>query len=262
MSGVLELSDLTVVRGGNTILDSVTWSVRPSERWVILGPNGAGKTTLLQVASATIHPSSGKAKILGEKLGKVDVFELRPRVGFASTALGRRIPPNEPVLDAVMTAAYSVTGRWHEQYDDIDLRRAHRVLQEWKLDHLEGRLFGTLSDGEQKRVQIARSVMTDPELLLLDEPAASLDLGSREELLQLLGAYAASPESPAMVMVTHHVEEIPPGFTHAMLLADGKVAAAGPIAEIITGKQLSKVFGLKLLVSTSENGRYAARAAG
>jgi iron complex transport system ATP-binding protein len=262
MSGVLELSDLTVVRGGNTILDSVTWSVQPSERWVILGPNGAGKTTLLQVASATIHPSSGKAKILGEKLGKVDVFELRPRVGFASTALGRRIPPNEAVLDAVMTAAYSVTGRWHEQYDDIDLRRAQRVLQEWKLDHLEGRLFGTLSDGEQKRVQIARSVMTDPELLLLDEPAASLDLGSREELLQLLGAYATSPESPAMVMVTHHVEEIPPGFTHAMLLAGGKVAAAGPIAEIITGKQLSKVFGLKLLVSTSENGRYAARAAG
>ena len=262
MSGVLELSDLTVVRGGNAILDAVTWSVQPSERWVVLGPNGAGKTTLLQVASATIHPTSGKAKILGEKLGKVDVFELRPRVGFASTALGRRIPPNEAVLDAVMTAAYSVTGRWNEQYDDIDLRRAQRVLQEWKLDHLEGRLFGTLSDGEQKRVQIARAVMTDPELLLLDEPAASLDLGSREELLQLLGAYAASPDSPAMVVVTHHVEEIPPGFTHALLLANGKVAASGPIAEIITGEQLSEVFGLELLVSTSENGRYAARAAG
>ncbi len=260
MSGVLELSDLTVVRGGNNILDSVTWSVQPSERWVILGPNGAGKTTLLQVASATIHPSSGQATILGQKLGAVDVFELRPRVGFASTALGRRIPANEAVLDAVMTAAYSVTGRWNEQYDDIDLRRAQRVLGEWKLEHLEGRLFGTLSDGEQKRVQIARSVMTDPELLLLDEPAASLDLGSREELLQLLGAYAASPASPAMVMVTHHVEEIPPGFTHALLLADGKVAAAGPIAEIITGERLSEVFGLELLVSTSENGRYAARA--
>jgi iron complex transport system ATP-binding protein len=262
MSGVLELSDLTVVRGGNNILDSVTWSVQPSERWVILGPNGAGKTTLLQIASATIHPSSGTAAILGETLGKVDVFELRPRVGFASTALGRRIPANEAVLDAVMTAAYSVTGRWNEQYEDVDQRRAQRVLQEWKLDHLEGRLFGTLSDGEQKRVQIARAVMTDPELLLLDEPAASLDLGAREELLQLLGAYAASSSSPAMVMVTHHVEEIPPGFTHALLLADGKVAAAGPIAEIITGERLSEVFGLELVVSTSENGRYAARAAG
>lgn len=262
MSAALELSDLTVVRGGNNILDSVTWSVQPSERWVVLGPNGAGKTTLLQIASATIHPSSGSATILGAKLGSVDVFELRPRVGFASTALGRRIPANEAVLDAVMTAAYSVTGRWNEQYDDVDQRRAQRVLQEWKLDHLDGRLFGTLSDGEQKRVQIARAVMTDPELLLLDEPAASLDLGSREELLQLLGAYAASASSPAMVMVTHHVEEIPHGFTHALLLANGKVAGAGPIAEIITGERLSEVFGLELVVSTSENGRYAARAAG
>ena len=262
MSVALELTDLTVVRDGNNILDSVSWKVRSEERWVILGPNGAGKTTLLQIASATMFPSSGKAKILGEKLGKVDVFELRPRIGFASTALGRRIPAAETVLDAVMTAAYSVTGRWNEEYDDIDVRRARRVLREWRLGHLEGRLFGTLSDGEQKRVQIARAVMTDPELLLLDEPAASLDLGAREELLQLLGAYAASPESPAMVMVTHHVEEIPPGFTHALLLADGAVRAAGPIAEIITGELLTDVFGLELIVSSSENGRYSARAAG
>ena len=262
MSAALELTDLTVVRDGNNILDSVSWKVRSEERWVILGPNGAGKTTVLQIASATMFPSSGKAKILGEKLGKVDVFELRPRIGFASTALGRRIPAAETVLDAVMTAAYSVTGRWNEEYDDIDVRRARRVLREWRLGHLEGRLFGTLSDGEQKRVQIARAVMTDPELLLLDEPAASLDLGAREELLQLLGAYAASPESPAMVMVTHHVEEIPPGFTHALLLADGAVRAAGPIAEIITGELLTDVFGLELIVSSSENGRYSARAAG
>ncbi len=262
MSGALELSDLTVVRDGKNILDSVSWKVSSEQRWVILGPNGAGKTTLLQIASATMFPSSGKAKILGERLGKVDVFELRPRIGFASTALGRRIPATETVLDAVMTAAYSVTGRWNEEYDDIDVRRARRVLAEWKLGHLEGRLFGTLSDGEQKRVQIARAVMTDPELLLLDEPAASLDLGAREELLQLLGAYASSPESPAMVMVTHHVEEIPPGFTHALLLADGAVQAEGPIAEVITGELLSDVFGLELLVSSSENGRYSARAAG
>jgi iron complex transport system ATP-binding protein len=261
MPAVLDLQDLSVVRDGTTILDGVTWEVRPEQRWVVLGPNGAGKTTLLQVVSANTHPSSGKAKILGEKLGKVDVFDLRPRIGFASTALARRIPADETVLDVVMTAAYSVTGRWNEQYDEVDERRARRVLAEWRLDHLERRRFGTLSDGEQKRVQIARAVMTDPELLLLDEPAASLDLGAREELLQLLGAYATSDESPAMIMVTHHVEEIPPGFSHALLLADGRVQAAGPIAEVITAERLSETFGLDLVVATSEDGRYSARAA-
>jgi iron complex transport system ATP-binding protein len=261
MVAVLELSGISVVRDRNRILDSLDWTVEADERWVVLGPNGAGKTTLLQVASATIHPSSGTAKLLGQPMGKIDVFEVRPRIGFASTALARRIPANETVVDVVMTAAYSVTGRWNEKYEDVDVRRAHRVLGEWKLDDLEGRMFGTLSDGEQKRVQIARSVMTDPELLLLDEPAASLDLGAREELLQLLGSFASSNESPAMVMVTHHVEEIPPGFTHAMLLAGGEVQASGPIAEVITGANLSETFGLELVVSTSENGRYAARAA-
>jgi len=260
MPAVLDLQDLSVVRDGTAILDHVSWEVRPEERWVVLGPNGAGKTTMLQVVSANVHPSSGTATILGEELGRVDVFELRPRIGFASTALARRIPAEEVVLDVVMTAAYSVTGRWNEQYEEVDERRAHRVLAEWKLDHLAGRRFGTLSDGEQKRVQIARSVMTDPELLLLDEPAASLDLGAREELLQLLGAYATSPESPAMIMVTHHVEEIPPGFTHALLLADGQVRAAGPIAEVITEGRLSETFGLDLVVATSEDGRFSARA--
>jgi len=260
MPPVLDLQHLSVVRDGTTILDDVSWRVEPDQRWVVLGPNGAGKTTMLQVVSANVHPSSGEAVILGETLGKVDVFDLRPRIGFASTALARRIPANEAVLDVVMTAAYSVTGRWNEQYEEVDERRARRVLAEWRLDHLEGRLFGTLSDGEQKRVQIARAVMTDPELLLLDEPAASLDLGAREELLQLLGAYATSPQSPAMVMVTHHVEEIPPGFSHALLLSGGRIQAAGPIAEVITAERLSETFGLDLVVATSEDGRFSARA--
>jgi len=262
MAPVLQLSDLSVVRGGNRILDSLSWTVDSDQRWVILGPNGAGKTTLLQVASAQMHPSSGTAEILGARLGKVDVFELRPRIGFASTAMARRVPANEAVLDVVMTAAYSVTGRWNEEYEAVDDDRARLVLAEWRLDHLADRLFGTLSDGEQKRVQIARAVMTDPELLLLDEPAASLDLGAREELLQLLGAYAASPDAPAIVMVTHHVEEIPPGFTHALVLVGGGIHAAGPINEVITGEQLTGAFGLPLVVSTSEDGRFAARSQG
>jgi iron complex transport system ATP-binding protein len=248
-----------VTRGGTTILNGVTWSVDSADRWVVLGPNGAGKTTLLQLAAALMHPSRGSVEVLGHPLGRTDVFELRPRVGFASTAMAKRIPPSEAVLDVVLTAAYSVTGRWNEQYEDIDVRRANRVLAEWRLDHLTDRRFGDLSDGEQKRVQIARAVMTDPELLLLDEPAASLDLGAREELLQLLGGYASAPSAPGMVMVTHHVEEIPIGFTHALLLKQGRVVAAGTIEETITSERISETFGLPVEI-TERDGRFAARA--
>ena len=260
MSSVLELTDVSVVRDGKPILKSVSWSVDSAERWAILGPNGAGKTTLLRIASASLHPSSGTAVVLGEQLGRVDLTELWPRIGFASTALAKRVPADETVLDVVLTAAYSVTGRWNEQYDDVDVRRATRVLAEWKLDGLEERRFGTLSDGEQKRVQIARSIMTDPEMLLLDEPAASLDLGAREELITLLSGYASAPTAPAIVMVTHHVEEIPPGFTHAMLLKNGSITAAGPIDEVLNPANLSLTFGLELSIEKT-NGRYVARAA-
>lgn len=259
MANVLQLTDVSVVRDGNTILDGVSWAVDSSQRWVILGPNGAGKTTLLQLAAAQLHPSSGTVQVLDDELGRTDVFDLRPRIGFASSALARKVPDDELVLDVVMTAAYSVTGRWNEQYEDVDERRARRVLAEWKLEDFVGRRFGELSDGERKRVQIARAAMTDPELLLLDEPAASLDLGAREELLQLLSGFAAADSSPAIVMVTHHVEEIPPGFGHALLLADGAVQAAGPIDDVITSDRLTAAFGLPLTV-TSENGRYTARA--
>ncbi|HEX4056989.1 MAG TPA: ABC transporter ATP-binding protein [Galbitalea sp.] len=259
MASVLQLSNVSVVRARTPIVDDVTWSVDGAQRWVVLGPNGAGKTTLLQIAAALIHPTSGTAVLLDTMLGKVDVFDLRPRIGFVSSAMTKRLPANETVLNVVMTAAYSVTGRWNEEYEEVDLARARRVLGDWKLDHLTDRMFGGLSDGEQKRVLIARAVMTDPELLLLDEPAASLDLGSREELLALLTEFAASPKAPAMVMVTHHVEEIPAGFTHAMLLAKGKVVAAGALGAIVTSKHLSETFGLPLEV-TSSRGRFAARA--
>jgi iron complex transport system ATP-binding protein len=259
MSSVLNFSGVSVVRDGNTILDSVDWTVDSDQRWVILGPNGAGKTTLLQIASASMHPTSGVAELLETPLGSTDVFELRPRIGYASSALARRVPPRETVLDVVLTAAYAVTGRWNEEYEEIDTRRARRVLAEWKLEHLAARHFGALSDGEQKRVQIARSVMTDPEMLLLDEPAASLDLGAREELLQLLGGYASDPDSPAIVMVTHHVEEIPRGFTHALLIADGSIVAAGELSEALTAQNLSETFGIDVTL-TEDDGRYAARA--
>ena len=260
MPTVLDFEDVSVVRDGNQILSGVNWKVDGDQRWVVLGPNGAGKTTLLQIAAAMNHPSEGTVQVLEGTLGEVDLFELRPRVGFASSAMARRFPANETVLNVVLTAAYSVTGRWNESYEDIDLRRAQRVLNEWKLDHLAERLFGSLSDGEQKRVQIARSVMTDPELLLLDEPAASLDLGAREELLQLLGGYASAPEAPAIVMVTHHVEEIPRGFTHALLLGRDGIVATGPLGDVLNAQNLEAAFGLPIEL-TEADGRYSARAA-
>lgn len=259
MSIALDFTDVVVRREGRNIVDHVTWQVSAEQRWVVLGPNGAGKTTLLQLADTLLHPTSGTVSVLGETLGRTDVFELRPRIGFASSAMAKRVPRDETVLNTVLTAAYSVLGRWNEEYEDIDERRALRVLRDWRLDHLADRTFGTLSDGEQKRVQIARAVMTDPELLLLDEPTASLDLGAREELLGLLSGYASAPTTPAMIMVTHHVEEIPVGFTHVLLIRDGALVAAGPIAETLTSETLTETFALTITL-TAADGRYAARA--
>ena len=254
---VINLQNVSVRRSNKEILSQITFSADSSERWVILGPNGAGKTTLLRVCAAQIQPSSGEATILGQRLGEVNVFELRTRIGFASSALAAQIPNSESVLNAVMTASYGITGRWNESYDAIDERRARRVLGEWQLADFENRPFGTLSDGERKRVQIARSIMTDPELLLLDEPVASLDLAARELTLQLLGGYAQSDSAPAMAMVTHHIEEIPQGFTHAMLLQDGKIIARGEIGSTITSAAISEAFRFPLTVSY-ENGRFRA----
>lgn len=260
MTIVAQMHSVGVTREDKTLLHDVDWTIDSSERWVILGPNGAGKTTLLTLLASLMHPSTGELSVLGETVGKTDVFELRPRVGFASSAMAARIPAGESVLDAVLTAAHAVTGRWNEDYDDIDMRRAQRVLGEWNLEQLATRTVGTLSDGERKRVQIARSVMTDPELLLLDEPAGSLDLGGREDVIELLDRFAAWDAAPAMVMVTHHVEEIPAAFTHAMLLKDGEVFDQGPRDEVITSDNLSQLFNRPLLVD-SVDGRLRARSA-
>lgn len=257
MSAVITLENVSVIRSGKTILNSVNFVAHSNERWVILGPNGAGKTTLLRVCAAQIQPSSGSATLLGQKLGETNVFELRTRIGFASSALAAQIPNSETVLNAVMTASYGITGRWKESYDAIDERRARRVLREWELSDFETRPFGTLSDGERKRVQIARSIMTDPELLLLDEPVASLDLAARELTISLLSGYAQSPDAPAMAMVTHHLEEIPAGFTHAMILKNGAVTTMGEIGSTITSENISEAFSFPLQVSY-QNGRFSA----
>jgi iron complex transport system ATP-binding protein len=258
MVAVLEFAEVTVRRGTTTLLDKVSWQVLEGERWVVLGPNGAGKTTLLQVASAQIHPTDGVAGILDEVLGTVDVFELRPRIGVTSAALAERIPRHELVKDVVVSASYGVVGRWREAYDGLDHDRAQELLDGVGAGHLRERTFGTLSEGERKRVQIARALMADPELLLLDEPAAGLDLGGREDLVSTLSTLAADPLSPATVLVSHHVEEIPQGFTHALLLREGRVVADGPVGEVITEEHLAETFSMPLVL-TYTAGRWAAR---
>ncbi|HEX6516732.1 MAG TPA: ABC transporter ATP-binding protein [Nocardioidaceae bacterium] len=258
MDPVLELAGVTVRRGQSNLVESIDWTVEEDERWVVLGPNGAGKTTLLQVASAQIHPTSGVAGILGEVLGTVDVFELRPRIGLTSAALADKIPRAERVHDVVVSASYGVVGRWREHYDELDHERAEQLLTEVGAGHLRDRTFGTLSEGERKRVQIARALMTDPELLLLDEPAAGLDLGGREDLVSTLSVLAMHEASPATVLVSHHVEEIPPGFTHALLLRRGRVVAAGPLERVLTEEIVSATFGMPLQL-VHEDGRWSAR---
>lgn len=259
MGPVIHFNNITVKRDDRAILNNVDWQVSSDQRWVIIGPNGAGKTTLLRIAAAQIHPTTGTANLLGSSLGEVNVFELRTRIGFASNAMSAHIPNSESVLDAVMTASYGITGRWNEKYEDVDERRARRVLAEWQLDELADRPFGTLSDGEKKRAQIARAVMPDPELLLLDEPVASLDMAAREQTISILGSYASAPAAPAIVMVTHHIEEIPKGFTHALILSKGQVYAAGEIETTLTSEKISGAFGFSLEVS-QEAGRYRVRA--
>jgi iron complex transport system ATP-binding protein len=258
VTAVIELADVTVVRGTSALLSGITWKVEDDERWVILGPNGAGKTTLLQVVSTQVYPTDGIVAVLGDLIGTIDVFELRPRIGLTSATLADRIPRGERVGDVVVTASYAVVGRWREDYDDLDHERAEELLREMGVLHLRDRTFGTLSEGERKRVQIARALMTDPELLLLDEPAAGLDLGGREDLVSTLTVLARDPLSPATILVSHHVEEIPPGFTHALLMRDGMVVASGPLEETLTGDALSQTFGLPLELEASE-GRYSAR---
>lgn len=260
MSAAFDLSHVSVVRPGKLLLSDVSWRVEPGERWVVIGANGAGKTTLMHIIGATMYPTTGEAEILGGKLGEVDVFELRTRIGFAGTSVADRIPPSETVLDAVMSAAHAVLGRWNESYEGLDRDRAVQILSEMGIGRMLERTFGTLSEGERKRTLVARALMTDPELLVLDEPGAGLDLGAREDLLASLELLAESPEAPVLVLVTHHVEEIPRGFTHVLMLRDGFVVASGPLDEAMTAENLSRTFGMRLELAHTD-GRYAARRA-
>ena len=255
---VLTMHAVTVVRGERTILGPLDFQIRNGERWVILGPNGAGKSTLLNILATRIFPTSGTVKILDQEMGKVDLFELRTRIGVCASLLAEDIPDDELVRDVVLTAAYAVLGRWNEDYDLWDESRAVALLTTFGVRDMADRRYYTLSDGEKKRVQIARALMADPEILLLDEPTAGLDLGGREDLLRRFAEYSRDPHAPASIVVTHHIEEIPFGTTHALIIKDGAIAVSGPITSVITSEHMSAVFGIEIEVN-SANGRFFAR---
>lgn len=257
---LIDFRDVELRRGGRILVGPVTWQVELDERWVIIGPNGAGKTSLVRMAAAEEYPSKGTAYLMGEQLGKTDMRDLRAAIGISSAAVQHRIPDHERVDDLVISAGYAILGRWREEYADMDFGRAFEILDQVGARHLAERTWGTLSEGEKKRVILARALMSNPELLILDEPSAGMDLGGREDLVGYLGDLAMDPDAPAIVMITHHVEEIPAGFTHAMILDEGKVVAQGFIDNVLTSEHLSQAFGQPIQVSRID-GRYFARRA-
>ena len=259
MTPALDFRGATVVRAGRAILDAVDWAVQPDERWVVLGRNGSGKTTLLRLASCYLHPTAGTVDVLGGRLGRVDVRQLRARIGLTSAALADQLRPTLDALDVVMTAKYAALEPWWHRYSDDDRSQAAALLQRLGVGALVDREFGTLSSGERQRVLLARTLMIEPGVVLLDEPNAGLDLAGREELVAALTTLAVDPASPPIVLVTHHVDEIPPGFTHLLLLRDGRVLTSGPIDATLTSASLSDTFGLALCLER-RNGRFSAYA--
>ena len=261
MTSVLRLDDVSLHRGTTRILTHVTWSVDEGQYWVLLGPNGAGKTTIARIAAARLFPSAGTVEVLGERLGRVDISELHPRIGLCSSALARTVMGGESVLSVVLSASYGKVGVWREEYEDLDVERARALLDALGAAPLARRPWGSLSSGERKRVEIARALMPDPELLVLDEPAAGLDVAGRELLLAALSEIIAAPGAPSMLLVTHHLEEIPVGFTHALALREGMVRGTGPLGGVLTDEVMSDTFGLPLEVG-ADSGRYTARGRG
>ncbi|HKA04558.1 MAG TPA: ATP-binding cassette domain-containing protein [Acidimicrobiales bacterium] len=259
MTATLDLRGATVVRGHRAILDAVDWTVHPDQRWVVLGRNGSGKTTLLRLASCYLHPTTGTVEVLGARLGRVDVRELRARIGLTSAALADQLRPTLVALDVVMTAKHAALEPWWHRCDDADRARAGTLLERLGVGTFAHREFGTLSSGERQRVLLARTLMIDPGIVLLDEPNAGLDLTGREELVAALATLAADPTSPPIVLVTHHVDEIPPGFTHLLLLRAGRVLTAGPLHDTLTEATLSETFGLALSLERRD-GRFSAYA--
>lgn len=254
----LRLEDVHFVRNGNVILDDIAFVVDPGQRWLVLGPNGCGKTTLLRIAALYEHPTSGQVEVLGERLGETDVRILRRRIGFVSAALADQLRPTLRAHDAVRTARFGALEPWWHRYTDNDDQRARDCLERMGVGRFADREIGTLSSGERTRVLLARSLMNDPAVVLLDEPSSGIDLGGREQLVEALDHFADDPTAPPLVVVTHHVEDVPTSLTHALLLRAGRIVAAGPLAHVLTADRLSSTFGLSLRLERRADGRFSA----
>jgi iron complex transport system ATP-binding protein len=242
----LELEGVGLIRDSHRILSGVDWSVEPGQQWVVLGRNGSGKSSLVRIGSLYLHPSEGVVRLLGHELGRTDVRSLRRRVGLASTGMADMLRSDLTPTDVVMTAKNAALEPWWHSYDDADRQRARRCLARMGVASLSDRSFVSLSSGERQRVLLARTLMPEPGIVFLDEPTAGLDLAGREDLVSALADLAVDEHAPATVLVTHHVEEIPEGFTHVMLIADGGVQRAGTISEVLTPQELSRCFGTPL----------------
>jgi iron complex transport system ATP-binding protein len=254
---IVFLSGVSVIRKGKPILDDVDFVVGPGERWVLLGPNGAGKTTLLSVAGMRLLPTKGRVEVLGERAGRTDSRAMRQRVAFVSQSLLRQLRPSMSAFEAVMSGRHAALETWWHDYTPEDSRRALELLDGAGLAGCEERAFGLLSEGERQQVLLARALMSEPELLLLDEPAAGLDLAARERLIMRLGVLAADSSTPPMVLVTHHTEEIPPGITHAALMRGARVLRSGPVRQVLTDDDLSACFGVRVHIEMVGNRWFA-----
>ena len=257
----VSLRNVSVVYDGTTVLGPLDWDIAPHERWIVLGPNGSGKTSLVKVLSLYRFPTTGTVEVLSERWGAVDVREHRRRIGLASSSLRDQFRNNITAIDIVMTARYAALETWWHTYTDDDRASAMSCLRRVGAAQLSERAFGTLSSGEQQRVQLARTLMGQPELLLLDEPTAGLDLAGREQLVASLESLASDPATPATVLVTHHTDEIPPSFTHGLLLRHGVPLACGPLGEVLTAESLSECFAHRLRLE-QRDGRWLSWAVG
>jgi iron complex transport system ATP-binding protein len=257
-TAVLRLDNVSFLRDERVILSPLSWKVLGGQRWVILGANGSGKTTLLRIAAMYEHPSSGDVRVLGERLGRTDVRVLRRRIGYMSPALAAQFRGELSCLDIVMTAKYAALEPWWHRYDEADRDRARLCLERMDVGWLAERAFTTTSSGEQQRVLLARTLMNDPSVLLLDEPSARLDLAGREHLVQALAELTTDHSAPPVILVTHHLDEVPPGMTHVMMLRDGVVIASGPLGRTLTSANLSACFGLSLTLDARSDGRFSA----